>query len=872
MTTVLTTLREWADSLPFWEQVALEQILAGKDFVDAEYEQLIQFLLEDKNLLEKSDEPRPQLKVLQNEMWEIPEENRPVKLISVSNLQNVNALALNQTLTFGDEMTAIFGANGSGKSGYARVIGCAGFTRGDREVIPNAFKPLEPNQIQAATIHLKIGDELKTINYKIGEACTDLTSFYVFDSTSVVTHLTKSNKISFSPAGLSFLTRLSQVHDECSSRLTDRANALLKPHNFNELFFGGSEIKTQIANLNDKTDLKTLHQRSVLSPEDETRMQELDSEIARLKANEIDEKIKETNQTIKDLETLIKQLSVIEQKISQEVFENFKSLEERLNEQQKAAENVSVGQFKSADFSQVGSQTWLNFIESAKKLSVLEGEGKEYPNENDKCLLCRQNLSNEAINLLHSFWTFLEDESQARLEETQEEFLGLQKEFSAMSLDCFNEQNVSHRYLEKNHPKLFGKVQGFLNFAELRKRNLLDSSNKSEAEIIALMPASANSEIENVIGELKHRLFDLEQTNPQEKIFELSEELKILRHRSILRDNWTAIEQYVKEAQQAVKMQKAIGNTRHITNKYNELFKELVTEKYVQEFESLLRRLNCPLQVKIKTKPQKGETLKQIILETPDAVEASHKLEKILSEGEKRAVALADFLTEIAMDETSRGIVLDDPVTSLDWEWKETVATCLAAEAKKRQVIVFTHDLHFLSLQKKYCENYQAEITSHWIKKEGADKPGFVYLDNSPIAEREMRDTKQASAFLQQAKDANNPVETEYFLQQGFGCLRTSYEALVIYEIFGQVVLRFEERVSIDRLKDVVAQSEILDEVRQKYDLVSRYVTGHLHSDAFHAQPADCDLLKREIDDFDTLKGKIKSIKKQNKKTLLQNG
>lgn len=871
MTTILKTLREWASTLPFWEQAALEQIMAGRDFVDADYERLLRYLLEDKKLLEKSDEPRPELKSLQSDEGKAAEENRPVKLISISNLQNVNALALNQTLTFGDELTAIFGANGSGKSGYARVIGCAGFTRGDREVIPNAFKPTEPDQIQAATIQLKIGDEVKTINYKIGEACSDLTSFYVFDSTSVVTHLTKSNKISFSPAGLSFLTRLSQIHDECSRRLTERASALLKPHNFNELFFGSSEIKTQIANLNDKTDLKALQQRSVLSPEDENRMRELDAEISSLKANEIAEKIKETNQTIKDLETLIRQLTIVEQKLSQEVAENFKSMARELSERREVAEKASVGQFKSDDFSQVGTHAWMSFIESAKKLAALEGKGGEYPYESDKCLLCRQNLPNEAVKLLRSFWKFLEDESQGRLEETQKKFLTLQREVSAVNLDCFNDQNVSRRYLEKNRSALFGEVQKFLAIAERRKQNLLDFANNLEAESIASLPASAIGEIERVIGELKHQLSELERTNPQQKIFELSEELKILRHRSILQENWAAIESYVKNAQQAVKMQKAIGTTKHITTKYNELFKELVTEKYVQEFESLLIKLNCPLKVKIKTKAQKGETLKQIILETPDAGEASHKLEKILSEGEKRAVALADFLTEIALDETSRGIVLDDPVTSLDWEWKETVANCLAAEAKKRQVIVFTHDLHFLSLLKKHAEEHQTELVSHWIKKEGADKPGFVYLDNSPIAEREMRDTKQATAFWQQAKDAENPVEAEYFLQQGFGCLRTSYEALVIYEIFGKVVVRFEERVSIDRLKEVVAQSEILDEVRQKYDLVSRYVAGHLHSDAFHAQPADCELLKREIDAFDTLKGKIKSIKKQNQKSAPNN-
>ena len=124
--------------------------------------------------------------------------------------------------------------------------------------------------------------------------------------------------------------------------------------------------------------------------------------------------------------------------------------------------------------------------------------------------------------------------------------MSLQREASAVNLDCFNDQNVSRRYLETNHPALFGEVQSFLTTAEQRKRNLLEFTGNLEAENIALLPASAIGEIEKVIGELKNQRSELEQTNPQQKIFELSEELKILRHRSILRDNWAAIESYVK--------------------------------------------------------------------------------------------------------------------------------------------------------------------------------------------------------------------------------------------------------------------------------------------------------------------------------------
>ena len=90
----------------------------------------------------------------------------------------------------------------------------------------------------------------------------------------------------------------------------------------------------------------------------------------------------------------------------------------------------------------------------------------------------------------------------------------------------------------------------------------------------------------------------------------------------------------------------------------------------------------------MKTTGKKGETIKQIVLEKvhPDLIGEATP-EKVLSEGEKRAVALADFLTEVALDTESHGIVLDDPVTSLDWEWRDKIAQIVANEAVHRQVI-----------------------------------------------------------------------------------------------------------------------------------------------------------------------------------------
>ena len=74
------------------------------------------------------------------------------------------------------------------------------------------------------------------------------------------------------------------------------------------------------------------------------------------------------------------------------------------------------------------------------------------------------------------------------------------------------------------------------------------------------------------------------------------------------------------------------------------------------------------------------------------------KNNQILSEGEQRALALACFLAEIGGDDARHGIIVDDPVSSLDHPRIRKVARRLVAESKKgRQVIIFTHNLVFFN-------------------------------------------------------------------------------------------------------------------------------------------------------------------------------
>src|SRR5207302_1840263 len=110
-------------------QRAFDRILEGLPFLAVDLDELMTYLLEDANLQPKSS-PRPSLKqILSSSPADVAAHTR-MRLLTLSNLKNVNALADGQRLTFCSGLTIVYGANGSGKSGYARVLGSAGFTRG----------------------------------------------------------------------------------------------------------------------------------------------------------------------------------------------------------------------------------------------------------------------------------------------------------------------------------------------------------------------------------------------------------------------------------------------------------------------------------------------------------------------------------------------------------------------------------------------------------------------------------------------------------------------------------------------------------------------------------------------------------------------
>jgi len=74
-----------------------------------------------------------------------------VSLVSLIHHHDANALAPEQTVTFGPKLTIVYGANAAGKSGYARILKRACRSRSTEEILGNVLSGETPTKLQATS-------------------------------------------------------------------------------------------------------------------------------------------------------------------------------------------------------------------------------------------------------------------------------------------------------------------------------------------------------------------------------------------------------------------------------------------------------------------------------------------------------------------------------------------------------------------------------------------------------------------------------------------------------------------------------------------------------------------------------------------------
>src|SRR5207245_9012 len=131
----------------------------------------------------------------------------PVTLVSVTHNRGVNALASDQTITFGTNLTVIYGPNAAGKSGYTRILKLACRSRFTEEILGNVLSGEVPLKAQA-TIRFREGvKEMMHPWTSDGASADALAAVSVFDAHCVPVYLRDKTDVAFRPFALDVLPR-----------------------------------------------------------------------------------------------------------------------------------------------------------------------------------------------------------------------------------------------------------------------------------------------------------------------------------------------------------------------------------------------------------------------------------------------------------------------------------------------------------------------------------------------------------------------------------------------------------------------------------------------------------------------------------------
>ena len=285
-----------------------------------------------------------------------------------------------------------------------------------------------------------------------------------------------------------------------------------------------------------------------------------------------------------------------------------------------------------------------------------------------------------------------------------------------------------------------------------------------------------------------------------------------------------------------------------ITQKSTALTKAVVTQQLKASFADELGKLGFRhVDVELKDAGgAEGVLYHKLVLTRAPGV----NLPKVVSEGEQRTLSIAAFFAELSTAADPSGIVFDDPVSSLDFRWRDGVARRLVDEAKKRQVIVFTHDVVFLLLLKQYAQVEAVEQLDQHIRHQSlgagvcAEELPWVAM---PVKKKigYIRNEWQAADKLERTGEQDRYEKEAKYL---YGLLREAWERAIEEVLLNNVVERFQVGVQTQRLKAVDIDAQDYAAIEAGMAKCSKWLPGHDKAAADRAPVPPAVELKADID------------------------
>ena len=862
---VLQEIFTWSADRPTWQRDALRRLVMNGELSDDDIRALTEICKGEHGLTEK-------IEVTPLAREHVPDREgtaAAVSLESIFHRKGVNALAEDQTLKFSPGLTIVYGDNGAGKTGYIRILKQACRARGREQILGNVVSGIAPPK-PVVTIKYKVGNEETGRPWVGGDPDEFISRVSIFDLQCAAVYLNERTDVAFLPFGLDLFDKLVKACKAVRSRLESEQRAL----NTNALapivaqIPPGTAAAKLAGNINSLTKPEAVQAVTRLSADEEARQGFLEKALQDLQANDPEKLIAQLNIRVSRVRALGEHLKGMESTLSDgEVAAVFDARKEGRRKSEEA-KRLREGTFPQTLLRGTGGEQWKALWESSRLFSEQQAyPEKPFPVTEDgsKCLLCQQDLDHAAVHRLRQFEEFITSATERELRQLREDFVRRRNAFASVktTTDAVAE---TIRELRLEHDSK----------AEIISSAIAQNENRRAAVVAGLTEdkdlgedcpalASAWKQAQSIVIEIEARIKSLLESGAAAARKNMTDEALELRARTLLAKHEKSILDEIENKKKVAAYSQCIEETRPnaITQKSSAVTKAVVSDRLKQSFKDELQNLEFNhVEVELKeVGGAEGVFYHKLVLTRNPGIEVP----KVVSEGEQRCISIAAFFAELSTADDPSAIVFDDPVSSLDFEWRNAVARRLVQESKRRQVIVFTHDVVFLLALKQFAAQSGIEPLDQHVRRQS--KGAGVCAEELPWVAMPVKGKIGYLKNHWQAADKlsreGNQDAYEHEAKYLYGLLREAWERAVEEVLLGGVVERFRPSVETKKL---VSLADIKEEdcktVEPAMTKCSTWLPGHDQAAAARAPVPGAAELKKDIE---ALEAWVKTIRDRRK-------
>jgi len=812
-------LIEWANAEAAWVRAIAGEVLATRKPIPVEaVPGIVEIFLAEKGLSDAAAQPVPALSLEGSE--EAAAE--PLRLVGLKDCINVNALAPKQEILFNSRLTVLFGENASGKTGYVRVLKRVGAVRSAGVVLPDVRHPVRSARPEALLSYM-LGEALGEFTWRDETGVAPFTRMAVFDSPAVALHLDEDLTYLFTPGDLALFRHVTVAIEAVRSALDERVTAIRPRVNpFRGVVSRDSSLFAKLETLGESTDLPELELLGVLTEAERAEIESLKSRVDALSGSGQQAQA----EMLRTRRALIERIVGLGQLL---VSYDWDGLAAAVATLRGALDRQSAGLVAAPPIGgppDAVIPAWQEFVRAGEHLLQAAG-ADNYPQSSDSCIYCGQDLAEHAVEVVRRYRDYASGVAAGEVAAAKAaaEMVGRSLQDADVVPISAGLDAVVEASADSARPAWLGQAQVLIREITDARRisavgDVVDGSAMVALGNATLDPAGA------ALIEVSTTLEAVEAsaTERQQQLHDDRIRLAELEARAKLAELLPRIREHVGAARWANRLSTLLqtfrGTLRSLTEAAKTASEQALNHDFEQRFQEECTSLQAPA-VRLDFPGRGGQPIRR------KTVAPSHTLDEVLSEGEQKVIALADFLAEASLRAGSAPIVFDDPVNSLDYKRLQYVVDRIERLTAAHQVIVFTHNIWFTSELLARFDAKRTECTYYNVSESETVK-GFVTPGSNPRTDSLRETAKKTQGLIKEAEGVAGEVQGA-LIEKAYEYVRNWCEIFVEQELLAAVTERYSPHVGMTKLTNINIDrfAAARDAILPIFDRACRYMGGH---------------------------------------------